>query len=346
MLIEYALTPELFDEAPNGDDPTWRERLRQFGRALFPAQIARTAVISNLYDGTWLHQFGQTIDAARHPASADLLRRLRSQIEDACVTRPARGDYPGGEAGWIASARQFDSDAPIDRLVTSDAYASINANEDRCHGLGKTQEDAFWNGSGPTRHPAMVLQDQIDALVPICLHSKFLAFGSPQVRFGGSGDFDFVVALVRRFETKPNDFGPPVLFDIHTKGDPIQGPRNQTAQRLIDEIARLVPVRRAVVRLFLWPSLLERVLMSGDLSAATENPRPRTRWGVSFTHVCRPAIDGPNADRPTWTVLMPPEVARWRARLYGAPGRDAGESPTYSGDSPFAESPIVLRPSV
>lgn len=344
MLVEYALTPDVFDEHLGREDATWRDRIRQLGRALFPSHIARTAIISDLYGGSWSHQLRQVVDAAEHPATADLLRRLRSQIEDACVTRPARGDYPPDEAGWITSARQFESDVPIDRVVTSDAYIKGGPRDARLHGLSSTQEDAFWRGTGPTRHPPMVLGHQIKALAPICLHSSFIAFASPQIRSGGSGDFDFLAALIQQFGLRPADFARSKLFDIHTKGDANEVIRNTSARRVIDELRQRIPNRSASVRLFLWPTLLERVLIAGDITGPPEKFRLRSRWGISLTHVCRPAIDGPNADPPTWTMLAAADLARWRTRLYGTAG-NAVNGPRYPGDSPFSESPVILAPS-
>jgi len=45
-----------------------------------------------------------------------------------------------------------------------------------------------------------------------------------------------------------------------------------------------------IVRLFMWPKLLERVLVAGTATSCDKgHVTLRTRWAVKFTHVARPS---------------------------------------------------------
>ena len=131
MLTEFALTPDLFDEQHHAGDPAWREKIRAFGRGLFPPSNPCPTIIADLFGGTWSYAVGQAI-ARADPRGADpsiigLLQSLRSRLQRACVKRPARGDYPSDEAGWVRAACDFDGDAPIDRIVGTDAFSQDRA---------------------------------------------------------------------------------------------------------------------------------------------------------------------------------------------------------------------------
>lgn len=339
MLTEFALTPEVFEEDHNAADPAWRERIRALGQALFPPNAAAATIIANLFDGSWMHALGHVVDATTTPATADLLRSLRTMLAKACVTRPARCEYPMNEHGWITEAEAFVSDAPIDRLVSSDALAAELGANSSVHGLSGTSAPGFWDNTGPVRHPRMDIAAQMDLLRPVCLHASFVAFTSPHIRSVGSGDFDFTTELIGRFVRRPSGFPRARLIDIHTKGLVGKGEREDQARRILEGIRERLRTTGVEIRLFLWPTLLDRVLLAGEVGDAR---RLRVRWGFSFTHVARPAIDGPDADPATWAMMLPSHVARWRHRLYGGAASSQPGTRDYPAGLPFSESPYVL----
>ena len=340
MLTEFALTPDLFDEQHHAGDPAWREKIRAFGRGLFPPSNPCPTIIADLFGGTWSYAVGQAI-ARADPRGADpsiigLLQSLRSRLQRACVKRPARGDYPSDEAGWVRAACDFDGDAPIDRIVGTDAFSQDRAGAARLSTLSRTGTDEFWNGITGTHSPRMDLGAQMDLLRPICLHATFICFASPHVYGSGSSDFDFATELITRALARPADFPRVELLDIHTKGEPDPVARESHRDFVLHELRSRVGPPRPTVRLFFWPKLLERILLAGDVTIDAAGERAgKTRWALSLSHVARPVLDGPSADPTTWALLHDRDASRWHERLYGQPATAGRE---YPSDAPFPGS--------
>lgn len=329
MLTEYALTPHLFDDRHNAADPEWLDRLRSFGGRLLPIAPHRVSntIISDLCDGSWwanavlpvvddLERRQRLNPASRIPA-LDLLKELRPRIERVCVSRPFCTDrLPETEEEWAreAFASSQNSQLPIHRIVGS----SLLTHGPNWHRLHELRDEPFWDCIPVTQTPAAVLERQLEAIRhPVQLYS-FLAFASPYLDAMGAGkDLAFAVEFIRHALNRPAGFGPVRRIDLHTEGPFRQHERQPFAQRILDRIARDIGAAACVVRLFLWPDILERRLLAGHSNG---DKRPGVIWAFSLTHVARPDTDGPEQEPPTFSVLSPGDASRLVARYYGTTG--------------------------
>lgn len=326
MLTEYALTPHLFDDQYNAEQPEWLDRLRAFGQRLLPADSSRVCntVVSDLCDGSWYATGFQPLiqDLERRQGedrttltALALLKTLRPRLEDCLVKRPFCSELlPDTEEQWACEAENsiIRSQLPIHRIVGSHR---LTPGPQR-HTLPRTQEEAFWDTVAATRTIPADVGQQLGAVQRMCSFYSFLAFASPQVSALGSGkDLTFAIELAKAAFRRPRDFPPPQRIDIHAQG--MMGgdtQRHQQAgqilQRIQDELGRAA----FKVRVFLWRTIKERRLLVGHSDGS--DAHPRVIWGVAMTHVARPGTDDPARDRHTFSVLDRRETSRLSSEFY------------------------------
>lgn len=329
MLTEYALTPHLFDDRHNADDPQWLDRLRRFGERLLPANPKRACntVVSDLCDGVWfstemvslIRQLEQRQNEDRSVAIPvlDLLKRLRPRLERHLVQRPfSGGTWPTDEQGWaeeaVASGRS--SRMPIHRIVVSDSLGAGPAWAD----LSAAKEEDFWETTPLTASPRADLGEQSQLIRRMCTFYNFLAFASPYLNAAGSGkDLAFAVGLAKAAFQRPPGFDMPVRIDLHTEGT-IAGDaeRKADAEAILQRVQSELGPATSTVRVFLWREIKERTMLFGK-SDGSGNP-PRIVWAVSATHVARPDTDNPDRVRHTFSVLPPSETSRLASEFYSS----------------------------
>jgi len=342
MLTEYALTPHLFDDEHNATDGEWLERLRAFGDRLLPVSQDRVfnAVISDLYDASWYAsgfvplvenlEKRQEADRTKRLPALDLLKALRPRIEQRLVVRPASGDYPSEEEEWAteAVASSEGSGLPMHRIVASSVFAPGGTLAGKVVRLRDTSVESFWDGVGVTQDPPANVGEQCKRITRMCWLYPFLALVSPQLHPRGQGkDLAFTIEMLRVALNRPRGFLPLARFDIHAEGPFREEEREPFAKDILKRIEDELGNRAKVVRLFLWPDVLERRLFVGR----ADGDRPAIVWVVSVTHVARPDTDGPDQDHATFAVLPPSAASKLASRYYSHVSR-----------KPYAGSPFTV----
>lgn len=338
MLTEYALTPHLFDDEYNQDVPGWLERLRAFGNRLLPTGRDHpfNTVISDLYGSSWFKsgflpliyslQQRQSDDPSECLAALNLLKAIRPRIERHLVNRPSvNEDFPVDEEQWVSEAIASSevSGLSIHQIVTSSKLPA----DSRWTLLDRTQEESFWEDAiSVTRSPRANLGEQLGALRRMCSFYGFLAFASPHLDVYGSTDLTFAIELVKLALDRPRGFFPVTRIDLHTKGSPEADERQLFTERVLGKLSNALGSDAKAIRLFLWPTMLERHLLVGR---ATRDSKPAVVWALSMTHVVRPDADGPDQENPTFSVMPTSRTSRLASRYYS----NTAETP-YHG-SPF-----------
>lgn len=313
MICEFALTPQIFDDQANAGDPAWMEHLRELGRSLLPRTGIHPVVVSNLYDGSWEHETKNTVTAIRDQAARLLAQGLLKQLKDAHlqVTRPPVGDWPQGEADWANEAvasSAVSRDAPISRVVvTNGTHSATPQNSPGWTAIGHVHANACWSDAQPWQSVPMRLDAQIRVLRTLICHADFIAIVTPHIKGGIDDETEFVCRLIRAVQSRPFR-AETALIDIHTKA-PDKPAASDYPTRLTNRVAAISSsinaARHAMrVRLFLWPRLLDRYILAGDLdpSQATSGPH-RFRWAVAPQHIARP--NDPATLKPTPWALIP-----------------------------------------
>jgi len=346
MLTEYALTPHLFDDEHNAGDPEWLTRLRAFGDRLLPTGADRVfnTIVSDLFGASWFRgEFAplvenlerrQEADRQTRLPALDLLKALRPRIKRHLVRRPAcnSDDYPMDEGGWAAEAVASSerSGLPIHRIVASSCFEPDGELAGKLKLLGNAQDESFWDCVPPTQWPRADLAEQCATIGRMCTFYTFLSFVSPHLDVQGSTDLRFAVELVRTAHNRPTGFAPPARIHLHTKGPSEEHLRKSLVERVLARLDSDLGDLARIVRLFLWPSLLERHLLVGH---AQGDSKPAVVWAVSLTHVVRPDLDGPDQDPATFAILPANRTSKLASRYYSNPSTDP-----YAG-SPFQVSP-------
>ena len=325
MLTEYALTPHLFDDEHNARDSKWLEQLQEFGKRLLPvdeAQVFNT-IISDLYDGSWYEsnfkpiiqniESRQKKDFSERIPALDLLKEIRRRISEFLVKRPAsKRKYPDSEMDWIdeaiASSLQFN--LSVGKIVTSSQISS----DERWNRLDESWKANLWEGVPVVQCPTADMGDQISRFQRVCSFYDFLAFASPQIDIHGSKDLDFFIELVKKSSDRPNGFDKLLCFDLHTKSDVSQLSQQQLTARIKERLTQKLGENAKLIRLYLWPEMLERRLLCGYDRG---DGKPKIIWSFSLSHVVRPQLDGPTQEDMTFSVLPARQTSRLRDRYYG-----------------------------
>ncbi len=327
MLTEYALTPHLFDDQHNANDPEWLEELRAFGERLLPISGSNVfnTFVSDLCDGSWFKTEVASIIASleqrrlenrviRLPA-LDLLKTLRPRLERHLVTRPySETTWPEAEEDWAGEAHHSSSSSgiPIHRIVASSRLGK----GPRWTILGDACGEKFWQPVQTPQRPRADVGEQIGLLRRMSAFYTFLAFASPHLKAKGAGkDLPFAVALAKDACRRPTGFDPLARIDLHSEGSiGRDSTRQEEATAILKKVKDELGPAIRMVRLFLWKTLKERSLLFGQSNGSDR--KPRVIWAVSPTHVARPDTDNPNRDRHTFAVLPRAEVSKLAGEFY------------------------------
>lgn len=325
MLTEYALTPHIFDDEHNAENPLWLDQLRAFGNRLLPIDDEQTVntVIANLYGGSWFESNilqliesleSRRCDSTNAQSAYNLLRQLRTRIQRHLVTRPAKNsNYPSEEEDWCQEAFKIDeeTDIPIHRIVSS-AKMQVS---DKWFRLDQTNTDGFWDRVPDREWIEAKVEKQIDCIKKLCSFYSFIGITSPHISSLGLGrDLNFAIKVIKTAINKENGLDRVRRIDIHTEW-PCRGSmsREQFSDGILEKIHDEIGEKIKIIRLYLWRSLLERHLMFGN---ATGGDKPNVIWTVSSTHFARPDTDGPDQDPATFTLLPRKISSKLTSRYY------------------------------
>lgn len=311
MLVEFAFTPSIFDEAAHEDPEAWREQLRELGLNMFPRTAAWPVMVSNLYAGAW-NTIALNVAKAISDSKARLLcENLLKNASKTLVHRPiANADWPGEDSlAWAREAAQSHSAEPIERIICCRPAHEVLSQQCkfiRC--INEVEDGGFWSDICSQWPQSLVIADQVKTLRKLCVHSEFLCLVTPHIKGGSDDETDFALAMIRSALNRPTDFQQTEI-EIHTEGP--DHPTSTDFQQRLTNVAKSIATSlrselapRQTVRLVLWPKLLDRYVIAGVYTETSDGKRIRSpRWGISMQHIARKA-DARNPKPPTsWSLL-------------------------------------------
>ena len=218
MLREFALTPQVFEQASHGGDVELRDCLRELGSNLFPNTAVWPAVVSDLHGGTWWKLIEPELRKLTQTPTGALLRNLLERLPQILVQRPGCLDWPDSEAEWLDEACRTHGHHPSHRVLVSEAhFPTLDADfqtpdRPRVRSLSAIFEPGFWNDVQPTAAPEMsirkerngrisysgaeAIDKQVTLLRTIAVHTDVIHLFDPYIRGqeGGKGEIDLAWA--------------------------------------------------------------------------------------------------------------------------------------------------------
>lgn len=311
MLAEFAFTPSVFDENAHESKEAWHNELRELAQTMFHQLSPSPIMVSNLYDGSWYKEAERTVkDIADHRVRPDC-EKLLAQLRQSLVFRPHYNDWPNNDFEWGREAVESAAREPIERIITSrEAYEKLTADSChvRCISDVRDKTTGFWNAITASGTVPMQIDDQVDLLHKICVHSDFLCVVTPHIHGGDDDETDFAIAIIERAFKRPEGYHA-VSIDIHTEGPSGQPGSDEFAKSLkskasnIERRIRNVLSSGQMVKVFFWPRLLHRYVVGGIHAEMPGGKIERgVRWGVALHHFAR-RNDDPNLPRSPWNLL-------------------------------------------
>lgn len=292
MFAEFAFTPSVFDEQANPDHDAWLEQLTYLGAQMFPMLASSPVMVSNLHGGSWHEQAVQMAESVQHHAARrrckEILRRARATL----VFRPAVLDrWPPDDVSWAQEAISSSSrDEPIERITaTAETRNRLLSSTSAVRSLSEVLDGGFWRNVLPVGPLRATINDEVEALRKICVHSRFLCLITPYVFGSKDGESSFAFELIKKTFERPNGFLRPEI-EIHTMHP------SPTSEKVgIEKLARGISAflqkslkLDQVVRLVLWPSGedKDRKLIAGVLTMDSAGRVLRSpRWSVLMSHL-------------------------------------------------------------
>ena len=306
---EFAFTPSIFDQEAHKDCEAWREQLQELGHGMFPRTAAGSVMVSNLYEGAWYETALETVKSIKDQKARVLCQSLLKKIEGTLVNRPVCGDWPEIDLAWGREAIKSDAVAKSDRIIACKSVRDALSPEYRkIRNISEVLDAGFWKDISSEFSVPSRIDEQVDAMRKLCLHSEFLCLVTPHIKGGHDNDTDFALALIQSVFRRPKGFLPPVI-ELHTEA-PDKQASSDFEERLTSFLESIsVAVRSALksdqkVRLVIWPKLRDRFLIAGVYTKLSDGKLVRSpRWGVAMSHLARKAHD--NEDRPPtpWSLL-------------------------------------------
>jgi len=315
MLSEVALTPQLLEQSGQVDTDEWIEQLRRLLSRLRPRfrQEPNPLVIANLHDGDWYRQLNELIDEIGDHRARRLARDIRCAIQEVLVQRPScRDELPYTAEGWTTEAVASHQQAPIDRIITTtQSNRDLSAEDGLMCCMDEIDDEKLWDFVSPSRSPAMRLAEQVEALRPFWVHSKFIAMASPYFL---SSESALIRKVLEKAVTRHAGFEPLSHFDVHTtvKDDELRDSDIERGRLMLSESCG----GRVTSRLFIWRKFVKRVLLAGDRTRTTSDGGPRVSWGVSFDHIVSDRRS--ETEQANWFLLNANQVIDNRLFFYGS----------------------------
>lgn len=309
MLAEFALTPAIFDEHAHDDRDVWLEELRELGSTMFPRLSASPIMVSNLYEGSWHPETEKIVNAIKDHRARKLCQDLLTKISASLVFRPARTKWPEDECDWGREAVESAGEEPIERILVSRAGHENLAGEGhavRC--ISEVYDGGFWAGIAADGTVPMRINDQVDLLRKLCVHSEFLCVLTPHIYGCADDETELVKEVIRSALRRPSGYRL-VSIDIHTEGPRGKPAETDFSDRLAKSTSNISRALKQVLpeghtaNLYIWPKLLHRYIVGGVITETTGGKRVRRpRWGISLQHFARNGDDPSQAPSP-WNLL-------------------------------------------
>lgn len=315
MLTEFAFTPSIFDEEAHEDKELWRDQLKELGRNMFPRVAAWPVIVSDLYGASWYPTVKTLIDTMEDKRAKILCEGILTNIQKSLVSRPVRGDWPDEDIKWGREAISSHQQVPIERIVANtETRNSLHGEFNLIRSLDEVEGGGFWNGIAADASPKMIINDQVELLKKLWIHSEWIALINP---FSCGNEQDFGLKLLEMALGRLPDFGSP-SFELHGQDD-------RKWMNITTQVLNRLSAGQSI-DMYLWPKLLDRLVIAGSFTNESDGTKKKkARWGISMSHVAHG--NEPNAPPTEWKLLRSEQLDYW-FRKYVIEGADAKPTPT------------------
>ena len=227
MFYEYSITPDVFDPAFLGGDPTAAFTLTQLLKG-----ICENGMISDLHKNRWSRDIATRVEGISLQSTKTSVMKLLGFLKDRkrLVRHPKAPNDPAGELQWLELAREAHGRAPLDAIVlTPDLLARCGIDDEVLIGLdGMLESDPWVN----RQRSVTIKQQEADyrSLLPkILRHAKRLYLIDPYFRPDQRKWTKTIEICASLMGQRGGDVLPGII-EIHT-GDPgeRQSPKDEKA---------------------------------------------------------------------------------------------------------------------
>jgi hypothetical protein len=313
MLSEFAFTPAIFNQDIHDDKESWRDQLRELISTMFPRTSAWPVLVSDLYAGSWSSNIVPHIQAIQDHQAKKYCQDFLTQIKKMLVVRPECKNWPeDDDVMWCQEAVASNDLEPIDRIISVSATKDSWPQEfSSIRTIEEVKDAGFWRGIDSDASPRMIIDEQINLLRKLCLHSQWIALINP---YGMGNEQEFSMKLLDFVIDRNKKFGP-IHFELHAQAPDVTDPtekqkrQDNVSKNIAQKVLRKLTPGNSI-ELYFWPRLLDRIILAGNYREIASGARRKSpRWGVSMSHVAHRS--DPDAQPTEWKLLRTNSLDNW-----------------------------------
>src|SRR4030042_856361 len=174
LLVEYALTPDVFDCTSYNSDEVCGLHLQIIKDALLQEGLVRS-----LRNGNWAHLFSDS-DRPWHPRSKELLKKLA--VQNRLVTHPpACPEEPSTDAEWCDEALASHEITPLNGIIVTDCIAGLYRSHTLVAPIHRLTAAPWWTQRSPSTRLRRTVTDYKTELFHVLKHSNSIMLLDPHI---------------------------------------------------------------------------------------------------------------------------------------------------------------------
>lgn len=189
MLLEYAIIPEVFEDACYGSPDVCDLRLSELKQCLLARGLVR-----NLHGGAW-EQHINTNRARWNRRGLELYVKL-AQHGRLSLAGKHSATTPDTSESWCDEALQSHASKPLRGVICGKTTKEVLKGNDLVADVSKLNGTKWWHGNACTQALQRTLADYQSVLEPVLQHSRSLMFIDPHLDPTKSHYGDFLTLLL------------------------------------------------------------------------------------------------------------------------------------------------------
>ena len=278
LLGEYALTPDVFDEASYSSEEVCGLHLQALKEVLLQEGLVR-----DLREGGWRSVF-QNDGRSWHKRGKELLRKLAAQNR-LVGAGPARPAQPSVDAEWCEEALASHVVQPLKGIVATDPIAALHSGSTVVSAVSKLSSASWWSGRSPSLRLGRTMVEYEAALELVLRHANSLMFIDPYIDPSDSGRFGDLLRLLTSLAARSSKPTVEIHRAAWISGDDKRPQIDTIVRKLTPNLERVATTAGISIEVFLWPGMHDRYLISDLIGislphgfATTTAPGEITTW--------------------------------------------------------------------
>jgi hypothetical protein len=265
MLAEYALVPDIFDNASYSSTALCDVYLSQLKGVLL-----EEALVRDLRGGEWSGYFKQGIDRW-HQRAKELHKKLVQQKRLRSVP-PARQQNAVTDGDWCIEAIASHAAEPLNGIIAANVLAAQFRQQPAVVSIERLPSALWWQQRSPSVRLARTIDSYLECLRLVLGHANSLMFIDPHLdpdKQGYSG-FGALLAAAARPVSQP-------LIEIHRVCYEGSGPgrrivpNTEWCERFRDGLGPALARVRVSVEVFIWNDFHDRYLITDLIGISVPN---------------------------------------------------------------------------